>query len=65
MKIGHKSTKKSVNLSFYFVVLLLFGAIVGLYAQALSEPGKFLLLGAALVGIAIWTRRYRKRQENP
>jgi hypothetical protein len=64
METGCKSTKKTVNLAFYFIVLLLFGAIVGLDAQSVSEPAKFLLLGGALVGIAIWTR-YRKPARNP
>ena len=46
------------------LLLLLAGAIIAPYAFAVSEPVKVILFGAALVGLAVWGKRYLKRQTN-
>jgi hypothetical protein len=44
---------------------VLIGATWALEALSLPESAKLLLLGVILVGIAVWNRRYLKRQQNP
>lgn len=41
------------------LVLALVGIMTVLYATALPEPAKVLLLGATLVVLALWVRRRR------
>jgi hypothetical protein len=64
MRSVNNNRKKTVR-SGLFLSLLLVGGTCILYLLSVSEPAKILLLGAALVGAAIWSRRYLKRQENP
>jgi LPXTG-motif cell wall-anchored protein len=43
---------------------VLVGATWALEALSLSESSKLLLLGVILLGVALWSRRYRKQREN-
>lgn len=64
MRNGSKRAWKSIA-GGLVLVLFAVGAVVTPYMVSLSEPVKVVLLGAVLVGIAIWGRRYLKEPANP
>jgi len=45
--------------------VLLAAAVVTPYLLSVSEPTKIVLLGAALVGVAIWGKKHLKPQSHP
>lgn len=47
------------------LVVLLVGAVLTPYVLTVPESAKILLLGTALVGVAVWGRKHLKRQTNP
>jgi hypothetical protein len=49
----------------FFLAVLLAAAVVTPYVLPVSEPAKVFLLGAALVGVAVWGRKHFKPQSHP
>ena len=43
------------------LVLLIAGAAITLYVFKESEPLKVLIIGAVLVGLSVWGKRYVRR----
>lgn len=63
MQNGTKKRLESISSALILVALAAVTTLTP-YVAAISEPAKVFLLGAALVGLAIWARRYLRRQPN-
>jgi hypothetical protein len=62
MNIKTFAEKKRLAIGLFFV-LGFGGAIFVPYALPVAEPARILVLGAALIGLAIWARRYLQRHK--
>jgi hypothetical protein len=57
----HKQKRLTAGLC---LVLFIIGTLGVPYALSVEEPGRILLLGAALIAVAIWGRRWLARQQH-
>jgi hypothetical protein len=61
MKNEIENRKKAIR-GVVFLAVFVAAAMVTPYVLSVSEPAKICLLGAALVGVAVWARKRLKPQ---